>query len=97
MAKRILPNRMRYDVAGKPGQDFSSKIDYSDDSKMSIHSCNTFLGLSSSCSQLARVKHVKFNHVLDTIFLLVLGRICTMNWVNIFRSANCLAKGKLLR
>ena len=68
MAKRILPNRMRYDVAGKPGQDFSSKIDYSDDCKMSIHSCNTFLGLSSSCSQLERVKHIKFKHVLDTIF-----------------------------
>ena len=68
MAKRILPNRMRYDVAGKPEQEFHQKLTISDDSKVSIHLCNTFLGLSSSCSQLARDKHVKFNHVLDTIF-----------------------------
>ena len=50
------------------GKNFHQKLTISDDSKMSIHLCNVFLGLSSSGSQLGRVKHVKFDHVLDTIF-----------------------------
>ena len=50
------------------GKNFHQKLTISDDSKMSIHLCNMFLGLSSSGSQLGRVKHVKFDHVLDTIF-----------------------------
>ena len=28
-----------------------------------------FLGLSSSASQLGMVKHIKFDHILDTIFV----------------------------
>ena len=50
------------------GKDFHQKLTISDDSKMSFDLCNMFLGLSSSVSQLGMVKHVKFDHVLDTIF-----------------------------
>ena len=50
------------------GKNFHQKLTISDDSKMSIHLCNMFLGLSSSGSQLGRVKHVIFDHVFDTIF-----------------------------
>ena len=50
------------------GKNFHQKLTISDDSKMFIDLCNTFLGLSSSVSQLGMVKRVKFDHVLDTIF-----------------------------
>ena len=78
MAKLISPNHWRYDVTGKPGQEFLEKIDIFYDSNMLIDVCTSFLGLSSSASQLGMVKHIKFDHILDMIFLLVLDRIRTM-------------------
>ena len=68
MAKLISPNHGRYDVTGKPGQEFLEKIDIFYDSNMLIDVCTSFLGLSSSASQLGMVKHIKFDHILDTIF-----------------------------
>ena len=68
VARRILPNRSRYDFSGKARQKFHQKLTIFDDSKMSIQFCNAFLGLSSSNYQLEMVKHIKFDHVLDTIF-----------------------------
>ena len=51
---------MRYDVTGKPGQEFSEKkIDIFYDSNMLIDVCTSFLGLSSSASQLGMVKHIQ--------------------------------------
>ena len=35
---------------------------------MLIDECTSFLGLSSSASQLGMIKHNKFDHILDTIF-----------------------------
>ena len=68
VAKLISPNHRRYDVTGKPGQEFSEKTRYFYDSNMLIDVCTSFLGLSSSASQLGMVKHIKFDHILDTIF-----------------------------
>ena len=68
MAKLISPNHRRYDITGKPGQEFSEENRYFYDSNMLIDVCTSFLGLSSSASQLGMVKHIKFDHILDTIF-----------------------------
>ena len=68
VAKRILPNHRRYEISGKPGQEISPNIAYSDDSKMCIHLCTAHLGLPRSAPQLQIVKHEKLEQVLDTIF-----------------------------
>ena len=68
MAKQILPNCTRYEVAGKPGKNFHQKLTISDDSKMIIYLCTADLGLPNSASQSEIVKHDEFDHVLDTIF-----------------------------
>ena len=49
-------------------KNFQKKIDIFYDSNMLIDACISFLGLSSSASQLGMVKHIKFDHILDTIF-----------------------------
>ena len=68
VAKQILPNRMRYEVAGKHRQEFQQKLACCWRLKQFLQLCNAFLGLSSSNYQLEMVKHIKFDHVLDTIF-----------------------------
>ena len=68
MASRILPNRTRYDVSGKPGQEFSPKIDYFCYSKMIPKYVPADLGLPSSACQSRMVKNNKLDHVFDTIF-----------------------------
>ena len=68
VAKQILPNRMRYEVAGKHRQEFQQKLACCWRLKQFLQLCNAFLGLSSSNSHLEMVKHIKFDHVLDTIF-----------------------------
>ena len=68
VASRILPNRTRYDVSGKPGQEFHQKLTNFDDSKMIPKYVPADLGLPSSACQSRMIKHNKFDHVLDTIF-----------------------------
>ena len=68
MAKQISPNRTRYEVAGKHRQEFQQKLACCWRLKQFLQLCNAFLGLSSSNYQLEMVKHIKFDHVLDTIF-----------------------------
>ena len=68
VASRILPNRTRYDVSGKPGQEFHQKLTNFDDSKMIPKYVPADLGLPSSAPQSEMVKQDIFDHVLGMIF-----------------------------
>ena len=68
MASLISPNFSSYELSGQPRQKFSPKLECSSNPKMFCHSCTVDLLSTNSASEASMVKHVKFNHVLDTIF-----------------------------
>ena len=68
MASLISPNFSSYEISGQPRQKFSPKLECSSNPKMFFHSCTVDLLSTNSASEASMVKHVKFNHVLDTIF-----------------------------
>ena len=68
VASLISPNFSSYELSGQPRQKFSPKLECSSNPKMFFHSCTVNLLSTNSASEASMVKHVKFDHVLDTIF-----------------------------